>query len=92
MASVSAQVEVINSMGIHLRPASSVVQVCNKYPACEVEISRNGLTVNGKSIMSVIMLAAEKGSILTIKVIGDECQGLLEELVDLIHSKFGEED
>jgi phosphocarrier protein len=79
-------------MGIHLRPASSLVQLCNQYPACEVEISKNGLSVNGKSIMSVIMLAAEKGSQLTIKVSGEECQSLLTDLVSLIESKFGEEE
>lgn len=79
-------------MGIHLRPASSVVQVCNQYPDCEVEISKDGLTVNGKSIMSVIMLAAEKGSLLDIKVMGRDSEALLKELIHLIENKFGEED
>lgn len=92
MSTASAQVEIRNAMGIHLRPASSVVQICNQYPDCEVEISKDGLTINGKSIMSVIMLAAEKGSVLDIRVTGDGSEALLKELIQLIESKFGEED
>ena len=92
MEIATAEVEVCNMMGIHLRPASSLVQVCNQFPSCEVEFSKNGLTVNGKSIMSVIMLAAEKGSMIGIKVMGDECKELLEQLVQLIENKFGEEE
>lgn len=92
MSTANAQVEIKNAMGIHLRPASSVVQLCNQYPDCEVEISKDGLTINGKSIMSVIMLAAEKGSVLDLRVTGAESQALLKELIHLIDSKFGEED
>ena len=72
MEIATAEVEIRNQMGIHLRPASSLVQVCNQYPACEVEFSKTGLVVNGKSIMSVIMLAAEKGSTIGIKVMGPD--------------------
>lgn len=91
MNAVTAEVEITNLMGIHLRPASSMVQICNKYPDCEVELVKDGQSVNGKSIMSVIMLAAEKGSVLNIKVTGDGGDQLLGELVDLIEKKFGEE-
>jgi len=92
MRTATGQVEVVNRMGIHLRPAASLVQMCNQYPSCEVEISKDGLTVNGRSIMSVIMLAAEKSSVLTIKVTGDECEDLLGNLVALVKGGFGEED
>jgi phosphocarrier protein len=80
-----------NTMGIHLRPASSLVQTCNRYPDCEVEFAKDGQSVNGKSIMGVIMLAAEQGSEIEIKVVGDECNQLLAELVALIDAKFNEE-
>ena len=91
MRTVSADVEILNVMGIHLRPASSIVQVCNQYPDCEVEISKDGQAVNGKSIMSVIMLAAEMGSAVTIQVTGEACENLLAEIVALVEGKFGEE-
>ena len=88
---VSARVEILNAMGIHLRPASSMVQACNEYPECEVELSKDGQFVNGRSLLSVIMLAAEMGSVIDIKVSGPGAQDLLAELVDLIENKFGEE-
>jgi phosphocarrier protein HPr len=92
MEVATAEVEICNLMGIHLRPASNLVQICNQFPACEVEFSKGGLTVNGKSIMSVIMLAAEKGSVIGIRVTGDECRELLDQLVALVKGKFGEEE
>ncbi|MFW6303296.1 MAG: HPr family phosphocarrier protein [Candidatus Sumerlaeota bacterium] len=91
MSSASARVEIQNVMGIHLRPASSIVQIANQYPDCEVELSKDGQSVNGRSIMGVIMLAAEQGSIVDIKVTGDGCEDLLKEIVELIDGKFGEE-
>ena len=78
-------------MGIHLRPASALVQVCNRYPDCEVEISKEDQAVNGKSIMGVIMLAAEQGCEIEIVVTGEDSDSLLAELVDLIDNKFHEE-
>ena len=91
MNAVSAQVEIVNLMGIHLRPASNLVQTCNRYPNCEVELIKDGQSVNGKSIMGVIMLAAEQGSVVEIRVSGDGCDELLSELVALVANKFGEE-
>ena len=88
MEPVTAQVEIVNLMGLHLRPASSLVQICNQYPDCEVELSKDGQTVNGKSIMSVIMLAAEKGSRMTVKVTGARGEELLREIVELITKPF----
>lgn len=87
----SAHVEIKNMMGIHLRPASSLVQVSNRYPDCEVSITKDGQTVDGKSIMSVIMLAAAQGSALKFEVRGPSCDRLLEDLVTLVENKFGEE-
>jgi phosphocarrier protein HPr len=91
MSSASAKVEIQNVMGIHLRPASSIVQAANQHPDCDVELSKDGQSVNGRSIMGVIMLAAEQGSIVDIKVTGEGCEDLLKELVELIDNKFGEE-
>jgi phosphocarrier protein HPr len=92
MKTASAEVEVTNTLGIHLRPASQMVQMCNQYPDCEVDLCKEGQTVNGKSIMNVIMLASEQGSSLRIEVRGAQCEELLAKLVALIANKFGEED
>jgi phosphocarrier protein HPr len=89
--SASAHVEIKNMMGIHLRPASSLVQLSNRYPDCEVAITKDGQTVDGKSIMSVIMLAANQGSMLIFEVRGPDCEQLLKDLVALVDSKFGED-
>jgi phosphocarrier protein len=85
------EVEIRNVMGIHLRPASSMVQLANQYPDCEVTLTKDGQSVNGKSIMSVIMLAAEQGSVLKVEVHGPDCEKLLAALIALIEGKFGEE-
>jgi phosphocarrier protein len=92
MPRVTAQVTISNVMGIHLRPASSLVQMSNQYPDCEVEFTRNGLTVNGKSIMSVIMLGAKKGDTVTIKAEGKEARDLVDKLIALIESGFNEQE
>ncbi|HUT23322.1 MAG TPA: HPr family phosphocarrier protein [Sumerlaeia bacterium] len=91
MQAVSAEVEILNLMGIHLRPASALVQLCNRYTDCEVALTKDGQTVNGNSIMSVIMLAAEQGSLVRIDVTGEQCEELLAEVRALIESRFGEE-
>jgi phosphocarrier protein HPr len=91
MPSAKTQVEVVNTMGIHLRPASSIVQLCNQYTSCEVELTKDGQPVNGNSIMSVIMLAAEQGSIITIEVRGEGCEQLIADLTDLFKRGFEEE-
>jgi phosphocarrier protein HPr len=91
MGIATAEVEIRNVMGIHLRPASSIVQIANQYPDCELTITKNGQSINGKSIMSVIMLAAEQGSILKLETQGPDCEKLLAALVALIEAGFGEE-
>ena len=51
-----------NKMGIHARPAAMIVRISNKYPSTELWVEKDGEEVNGKSIMSLMMLAAGKGS------------------------------
>ena len=82
-------VEVVNSHGIHARPAAEIVKVAGKFRA-NITIARDGMEVNGKSIMGVMMLAAECGAIVTIKADGDDAAQALDELATLIASRFGE--
>lgn len=91
MGTSVAELEITNMMGIHLRPASNLVQMANQYPDCEVTYTKDGQTVNGKSIMSVIMLAAEKGCKIKVEVTGDDSDNLLKEIVALVEDKFGED-
>ena len=83
-------VKITNPLGFHARPAALFVQRASKYEKCEVFVEKDEDRVNGKSIMGLMMLAAEKGSELTITARGDKVDSCLEDLVDLIKNNFGE--
>ena len=87
---VSNQVTIKNKLGLHARPAALFVQLANKYGA-EIFLSKNGVEVNGKSIMSVMMLAVESGSEVIIRAVGDDAENAVEALTELIESGFDEE-
>ena len=82
-------VEVVNANGIHARPAAEIVKTAAKF-ASHITIGRDGLSVNGKSIMGVMMLAAECGSIVRVTADGADEDAAIEALSALIASKFGE--
>ncbi len=82
-------VEVVNANGIHARPAAEIVKLAAKY-ASHITIARDGLEVNGKSIMGVMMLAAECGSTVRVKADGADEAAAIDALAALIASKFGE--
>jgi len=79
-----------NRLGLHARAAALVVKTANKF-ASEVTIEKDGLEVNGKSIMGILMLAASKGTKITLKVEGKDSVQALQTLGRLIENKFGEE-
>jgi phosphocarrier protein len=82
-------VEVVNANGIHARPAAEIVKLAAKFGS-HITLSRDDLEVNGKSIMGVMMLAAECGSTVRIKADGDDAEAALAALAALIASRFGE--
>jgi phosphocarrier protein len=82
-------VEVVNANGIHARPAAEIVKCAGKFRA-HITLARDGMEVNGKSIMGVMMLAAECGATVTIKADGDDAADALEALAALVASRFGE--
>jgi phosphocarrier protein HPr len=82
-------VEVVNEAGIHARPAAEIVKLAAKF-RCEIVIEKDGLEVNAKSIMGVMMLAAECGSTITIRAEGDDAEAALDALADLVANGFGE--
>lgn len=80
-----------NKMGIHARPAAMIVRISNKYPSTELWVGKDGEEVNGKSIMSLMMLAAGKGSELKFIAQGENAPAMLDEIEDLFNRKFDEE-
>ena len=83
------EIEIVNKLGLHARASAKLTQMAGQFTA-EVWISRDGRKVNAKSIMGVMMLAAAKGSVVTIQTDGpDEAQAMAA-LVGLINEKFGE--
>lgn len=82
-------VQIVNKAGLHARPAAEIVKLAAKYNA-EITVIREDLEVNGKSIMGVMMLAAECGSTLQLKAEGPDAKEALDALAKLIESKFGE--
>jgi phosphocarrier protein HPr len=83
-------IEVMNKLGLHARPAAQLVQTAKKF-ASKITLIKDGQEVDGKSIMGVMMLAAGKGSTVTIRASGKDAEQALSVLVDLINTRFGEE-
>ena len=86
---VEAELEVLNALGLHARAAAQVVKVANK-AKCEVHLTCDGQTVNGKSIMGVLMLAAAQGMKVTVHCSGDGAAACLAEIRTLFENRFGE--
>ena len=82
-------VQIVNKAGLHARPAAEIVKLAAKY-ASDITVSRDELEVNGKSIMGVMMLAAECGATLQLKAEGPDATEAIDALATLIQSKFGE--
>jgi phosphocarrier protein HPr len=82
-------VQIVNESGIHARPAAEIVKLAAKYKS-DITVCRDDLEVNGKSIMGVMMLAAECGATVTLRAEGPDADQALEALSDLIASRFGE--
>ena len=83
-------VRIRNKLGLHARPAAAFVKIANRF-AAEIFVRKEDTEVNGKSIMGMMMLAAEQGSEITIRASGEDAEAALRELVQLIEDKFGEE-
>jgi len=81
---------IANKLGLHARPAALMVQLANKYRS-EVTVERGGEKINGKSIMGIMMLAAGKGTKITVTATGDDAEEAVAGIEQLIKSKFGEE-
>ncbi|MGH8750768.1 MAG: HPr family phosphocarrier protein [Burkholderiales bacterium] len=83
------EAEIVNKLGLHARAAAKLTQLAGKYHS-EVWLTRNGRRVNAKSIMGVMMLAANKGSSIAIETEGTDESEAMQALLDLIGNYFGE--
>lgn len=82
--------EIKNKLGLHARPAALFVQLTNKFKA-QVKVAKNNEEVNGKSIMGLMMLAAEQGSKINVTAQGEDAKELLDKIEEMIAHKFDEE-
>jgi phosphocarrier protein HPr len=86
---IERTVRIANKNGLHARPAAEIVKLASRYDA-DITLVRDDLEVNGKSIMGVMMLAAEFGSSLLLRAAGPDAEQAVRALSDLIERKFGE--
>ena len=87
--SIQREVQIVNRAGMHARPAAEFVKVAGRF-AAEIRVEKDGLEVNGKSIMGVLMLAAERGSRLRLSARGADAADAVDALSDLVDRGFEE--
>lgn len=85
-----AAVRIQNRLGLHARPAAEFVKLASRFRA-EVRVEKDELEVNGKSIMGVMMLAAEAGASIRIRATGSDAEYAVDSLTELVLSGFSEE-
>jgi phosphotransferase system HPr (HPr) family protein len=83
MSTLEKDIVIKNRTGLHARPAALFVQVANKFVS-DITIRKDDQEVNGKSIMGILMLAAEKGAKVTLVVDGDDSEAAMEELAGIL--------
>ncbi len=79
-----------NRLGIHARPAAKLAKAANEFES-EIKVMKDGLEVNGKSIMGIMMLAAAEGNVIEVEAKGPDENEALQALGDLIDNRFDEE-
>jgi phosphocarrier protein HPr len=89
MALIERSAKIVNPLGMHARPAAEFVKAASRFKSA-VQVRKDDLTVNGKSIMGVMMLAAECGSSLNITVDGEDAEQAMEALLALVADGFHE--
>ncbi len=91
MNSITQDIEIINKLGLHARAAAKFVNIASSFSS-HVDVEKNGQRINGKSIMGVMMLAAGKGSFITLHIDGDDSAACAGALTELINNRFDESE
>lgn len=86
---IQKEIEIINKLGLHARAAAKLVQCASGFTS-RIEIERRGQSVNAKSIMGIMMLAASRGTRIKVEASGDDEQAALAAIEALINDRFGE--
>jgi phosphocarrier protein len=87
LVAIQREVQIVNRAGMHARPAAEFVKIAGRFRA-EIRVEKDGLEVNGKSIMGVLMLAAEHGSFLRLSALGADAADAVAALADLVGRGF----
>ena len=85
------EITIINKLGLHARAAAKLVAHAGRF-ASQIELIKDQQIINAKSIMGVMMLAANQGTQLSLRVQGEDEQAALDDIVQLIDSRFGENE
>lgn len=88
---LESRITIINKLGLHARAAAKLVSTASAYSS-KIKIAHNGKEVDGKSIMSVMMLAACKGSEITICADGEDKEQAMQAIVELVNNRFDEDE
>ena len=91
MRSATGTFEVCNRLGLHARAATKLVHLASRYP-CEIVVSRDGQSANAKSVMGVLLLCGSKGTRLTVEATGKRAAEAVDQIGQLIATRFGEEE
>lgn len=82
--------KIVNPLGLHARPAAQLVRTATAFKA-ELHLALDGMSVNAKSIMGVMMLAAECGAEVTVRAVGEDAEAAADAVCALIAAGFGEQ-
>lgn len=89
MALIERDATIVNPLGMHARPAAEFVKTASRFSSA-VQVSKDGVSVNGKSILGVMMLVAERGSSMRIRTEGNDAEPAMDALVALVAAGFNE--
>jgi len=89
MAVIEREAKIVNPLGMHVRPGAEFVKVANRFKSA-VEVRKDDVSVNGKSILGMMTLAAECGSSIMIKTEGDDAEEAMNALLALVADGFHE--
>ena len=89
-SATARSLKIVNEKGLHARASARFVEVVEDYDA-SAEVSRDGMSVSGDSIMGLLMLAASKGTVIEVRTSGNDAAKLAEALDELVANRFGED-
>ncbi len=87
---VERQVQVLNTLGLHFRPATRLVKLATQFES-DITLSRGDRVLSAKSIMEILLLAAEQGTVITLRATGPDAEKAIDALATLFAKKFEEE-